>query len=152
MTGPRPTDFHLRPARPEDLAPTLALLASACLPVAGVEQAFERFVVAEHGERIIGVAGLEVYGTDGLLRSVAVAEEWRGRGLGGALTGEILARAARDGLAAVYLLTETAEAFFPRYGFRRIGREDASEHVRASPEFTELCPSSSAVMVRRLRP
>ena len=138
----------LRPARPEDLGSALALLADAGLPAAGVSEWFERFVVAEDRGRIVGVAGLEVYGTDGLLRSVAVAEDWRGRGLGGALTEEVLSLGARAGLSAVYLLTETAEGFYPRHGFVRIEREQASDAVKASAEFRELCPASSVVMKR----
>jgi amino-acid N-acetyltransferase len=143
-------DVVLRPAQPEDLADVLALLEQAGLPVAGVEESFERFVVAEHDGRIVGVAGLEVHGSDGLLRSVAVADDWRGRGLGGALTEEILLRCSRDGLTAVYLLTETAASFFPRYGFVRIERESASDAVKQSAEFRELCPSSSVAMKREL--
>lgn len=141
---------NLRPTRPEDLAAVLALLEGAGLPVAGVDEWFDRFVVAEHDGRVVGVAGLEVHGTDGLLRSVAVADDWRGRGLGGALTDEVLARCSRDGLSAVYLLTETAENFFPRYGFVRIERDAASDAVKQSAEFRELCPSSSVAMVRQL--
>jgi len=144
------TDAVLRPARPEDLAPALKLLEDAALPVVGVEEWFDRFVVAEHDGRVIGVAGLEVHGTDGLLRSVAVADDWRGRGLGGALTDEVVARASHDRLSAVYLLTETAENFFPRHGFVRIERDAASDAVKQSAEFSGLCPSSSVAMVRQL--
>lgn len=141
----------LRSARPEDYTTVVALLESARLPVAGVDEWFTRFIVAEDDGRIVGVAGLEVYGTDGLLRSVAVADAWRGHGLGSALTNEVLRAATRDGITAVYLLTQTAETFFPRYGFRRITREEASDAVKASLEFRELCPVSSAVMVRSLQ-
>ena len=148
MSDSSGTEAVLRPARSEDLAPALALLENAGLPAAGVPEWFEHFVVAENGGRIVGLAGLEVYGTDGLLRSVAVAEDWRGRGLGGALTQEILALAARAGLQAVYLLTETAESFFPRHGFERIERTAVSAAVKASAEFRELCPASSVVMKR----
>ena len=91
-----------------------------------------------------------VLGPDGLLRSVAVADDWRRRGLGGALTDEVVARSVREGLAAVYLLTETAESFFPRHGFVRIERDAASDAVKQSAEFSELCPSSSVAMVRQL--
>ncbi|HEX7117591.1 MAG TPA: arsenic resistance N-acetyltransferase ArsN2 [Longimicrobiales bacterium] len=143
-------EWAVRRSRPEDLPPVLELLEGAGLPVAGVEEWFEHFVVAEAGGRIVGVAGLEVYGTDGLLRSVAVASEWRGRGLGRALTEAVLEAAAREGVSAVYLLTETAESFFRGYAFRRIAREEASEAVKASVEFREVCPASSAVMVRSL--
>lgn len=144
------SDVVLRPTRPEDLAAALELLKAANLPVSGVEEWFDRFVVAEHGGAIVGVAGLEVYGTDGLLRSVAVSADWRGRGLGGALTEEILGRSAQEGITALYLLTETAEGFFPRHGFRRIERDDASEGIRASSEFRDLCPASAVVMVRAI--
>ena len=138
----------LRPARPEDYDALLKLLESAALPVAGVDAWFDRFVVADSAGRIVGVAGLEVYGTDGLLRSVAVADDWRRRGLGDALTAAILQAAARDGITRVYLLTTTAAEYFPRHGFRRIDREEASDAVKSSLEFGEVCPASSVVMVR----
>lgn len=147
-----PGEVVLRPARPEDLPAVLALLEAAGLPTAGVAEWLPRFVVAEGAGGLAGVAGLEAYGDDALLRSVAVAEGWRGRGLGGRLTDAVLASAAAAGVRTVYLLTETAEGFFPRHGFRRIPREEASAAVRASAEFRELCPASSAVMARTLAP
>jgi len=140
----------LRPARPEDQDAVVGLVASAGLPTSGVEIGSAEFVVAEYGGRIVGVAGLETYGTDGLLRSVAVAEDWRGHGLGGELTRAILESARRRGLTDLYLLTETAADFFARFGFRPIRREDASEAVKASEEFRDLCPVSSTVMVRSM--
>ncbi|HET9984487.1 MAG TPA: arsenic resistance N-acetyltransferase ArsN2 [Longimicrobiales bacterium] len=145
-------DVVLRPARPEDLPAVEALLEAALLPTAGVAEWLPRFVVAERAGRIVGVAGLEVYGADGLLRSVAVDGDWRGRGLGRALTDEVLAVATREGVRTVYLLTETAERYFPRHGFRRIARQEVSEAVQASVEFRELCPVSSTVMARSLLP
>jgi amino-acid N-acetyltransferase len=138
----------LRPAKPEDQDAVVGLVASAGLPTPGVEIGLAEFVVAEYAGRIVGVAGLETYGADGLLRSVAVAEDWRGRGLGGELTRSILDAARRRGLTNLYLLTETAADFFSRFGFRPIRREDASEAIRASEEFRDLCPVSSTVMVR----
>lgn len=146
----REANANLRPTRPEDLPPVLKLLEDAGLPVAGVEEWFDRFIVAEHDGRVVGVAGLEVHGTDGLLRSVAVADDWRGRGLGGALTDRVLEHCTHDGLSAVYLLTQTAETFFPRHGFVRIERDAASDAVKQSVEFRELCPSSSVAMVHQL--
>lgn len=149
-SGERNAD--LRPSRPEDLAPVLLLLEQCDLPVAGVADSFEHFVVAEEDGTLAGVAGLEVHGTDGLLRSVAVRADRRGSGLGGALTEEIVTRCALEGLCAVYLLTETAARFFPRYGFRRITRSDVPDSIRSSAEFRELCPDSAAVMVRFIQP
>jgi len=150
MSDARVGSWPIRPARPEDCGAVIALLETAALPFAGVEDWIENFVVAEQAGRIVGVAGLEVYGRDGLLRSVAVADDWRGRGIGVLLTTRVLDVARRTRLRSVYLLTETAEAFFPRFGFRRIAREAASESVKVSREFSELCPASAAVMVLSL--
>lgn len=140
----------LRPARPEDLAAMLALLEREGLPTAGVGDWLRTFVVAVSGERVIGVAGLEVYGSDGLLRSVAVERGWRGRGFAERLTGEVLNSARREGIGTVYLLTETAAAYFSRRGFVRTERKAVSEAVRGSAEFRDLCPASAVVMAIRV--
>ncbi len=50
----------------------------------------------------------------------------------------------------MFLLTETAAHFFPRFGFRAISRGEVPESVRASLEFTTACPKSALVMERAL--
>jgi amino-acid N-acetyltransferase len=50
----------------------------------------------------------------------------------------------------VFLLTTTAEKFFPRFGFEQIAREDVPPSVQASVEFTSACPTSAIVMRKRL--
>lgn len=124
-----------------------ALLAEAGLPTAGVDESIDRFVVARAEGRLVGVAGLEVHGREGVLRSVAVDASWRGRGLGDRLTAAALGAARSGGLERVYLLTTTAERYFPRHGFRRVEREDPSPEVQQSVEFREACPASAVTMV-----
>ena len=128
----------------------LRLLEDSGLPVAEVAESLAGFVVAEEGERLVGLAGLEVHGPDGVLRSVAVDPDARGRGLGARLTERVLAASRDAGLRRVYLLTTTAESYFPRQGFRRIPRSAASSHVQRSVEFREACPASAVVMVLEL--
>ena len=99
------------------------------------------------GAVFVGVAGLEVHGGDGVLRSVAVEPASRGSGVGARLTGAILAAARRASLRRLYLLTISAEDYFPRYGFRRVPRDEASAAVRRSVEFREACPASAVAMV-----
>lgn len=140
----------IRRARPTDEPAIHALLVDAALPVAGVREALNHFVVSEAAGRLVGVAGLEVHGSDGVLRSVAVAPALRGQGLGARLTDRVLEEARSGGLARVYLLTTTAEAYFPRHGFRRIDRSEASEAVRRSVEFRDACPASAVAMVVEL--
>ncbi|MFZ5625172.1 MAG: arsenic resistance N-acetyltransferase ArsN2 [Gemmatimonadota bacterium] len=140
----------LRPARPADLDAALGLLAEAGLPTGGVREAFSEFIVAEVEGSLAGVAGVERYGDAALLRSVAVAPTWRGTGIGRALIDDVLGRVAASGVKDVYLLTTSAEHYFPRHGFRCIRRDEVPAAVQASGEFTSACPASATVMHRAL--
>jgi N-acetylglutamate synthase-like GNAT family acetyltransferase/protein-tyrosine-phosphatase len=140
----------VRPARKEDLAAVRQFLGEAGLPDAGVEEWLPQFIVAEHQGRIVGVAGLELYGPSALLRSVAVRAEYRGGGLGRALVDRLLIGARERGTRDVYLLTTTAESWFPRLGFAPITRDEVPEAVRRSVEFTSACPTSATVMRKSL--
>ncbi len=144
------TSAVLRAAAAADLPPVLGLLAAAALPTAGIPASLAGFVVAEQAGRLVGVAGVERYGTAGLLRSVAVDPSARGTGVGRALVERALGDARRNGVAEAYLLTTTAERYFPRLGFEPISREEVSPAVLASAEFQGVCPTSAVVMRRRL--
>jgi amino-acid N-acetyltransferase len=107
-------------------------------------------VVREDDGRVVGVAGLELYGEDGLLRSVAVDEDYRGQGLAAALVEAVLQRAQRVGLRSVYLLTTTSRDYFARRGFKDVAREQAPPAIRESWEFKNGCPSTAAFMRRQV--
>ena len=81
---------RLRPATPDDLPGVERLLRASGLPTDGVREALATFVVAEAGGDIVGVAGLELCCDNALLRSVAVAEAWRSRGVGRALVARVI--------------------------------------------------------------
>lgn len=138
----------VRRARATDLPQVEALLRAAGLPVEGVAESLETwFEVAEVGGAVAGVAGLESYGTSGLLRSVAVAAERQGAGIGETLVRRRLRDAKRRGVEHVWLLTTTAEPWFARFGFRTVERTDVPPEVQRTPEFSDLCPATAAVMV-----
>jgi amino-acid N-acetyltransferase len=99
---------------------------------------------------VAGAVGLEFYGEYALLRSLAVAREYRGRGLGRRLVARALEAAAGRGAREVYLLTVTAQSFFERLGFTAAAREDVPAPLRQSLEFREVCPASAAVMKKNL--
>jgi amino-acid N-acetyltransferase len=141
---------ELRGARSNDLPEVLALLRQAELPAAGVADSFSNFFVAEQDGTLIGVAGLEVYGPSALLRSVVVTDEWRGSGVGRSLIDLALAQAKERGIEDVFLLTTTAEHYFPRFGFVCVGRDAVSQGVKASIEFQTACPASAVVMRKKL--
>jgi amino-acid N-acetyltransferase len=140
--------FVVRAATPPDLAAVRALLAAAGLPTADVDAQFgARYAVALSGAgEVVGAEGVETYGRFGLLRSAVVAEAWRGNGVGEALTRDRLAWARASGLEALYLLTTTAAAYFPRFGFEPVARASAPAELQASSEFASVCPSSATVM------
>ena len=97
-----------------------------------------------------GVVGLELFGTVGLLRSLAVVSSRRSIGLGSKLVAHAEDYARNKGIKSLYLLTNTAEAFFKHRGYKRTGRDDAPLAIRETKEFSEICPVSSAFMVKHL--
>jgi amino-acid N-acetyltransferase len=134
-----------------DLPAIIALLTSANLILDGVEEIADSFLLAFQDGKLIGCAALEQYNKTALLRSVAIAEPARGSGLGKEIVRRTLDRARADGFENVVLLTSTAEGFFPRFGFRKINREDAPDSVKSSLEFRAACPQSATVMLMDLR-
>jgi len=141
----------VRAATSKDLPAVERLLTANSLPLEGVREALKDFVVAESGGDIVGVAGLEICGDDALLRSVAVSPDGRGKGVGRALVTRTIADADARGIRALYLLTTTAEDYFPSFGFAKIARENVPAGVRATTEFTTTCSASAAAMSLALR-
>jgi N-acetylglutamate synthase-like GNAT family acetyltransferase len=143
---------QLRPARASDLPSIERLLTTSQLPLAGVADSLPGFVVAESDGAIVGTAALEVCCDNALLRSVAVAPEWRSRGLGRALVTRVIADAEARGLRALYLLTTTAEHYFPSFGFQEVARSEVPGDVQGTEEFRSACPQSAVVMCRDCAP
>jgi amino-acid N-acetyltransferase len=146
------TRAEISPAIASDVGSVEALLEREHLPLDGLRDRAGHMFVARAGRRIVGCAALEMYAEGALLRSVAVDAEHRGTGLGSELTRTALGLAERLGVPAVYLLTTTAERFFPRFGFDVVDRADVPATVQSSVEFTHACPSSALIMRKRLWP
>jgi amino-acid N-acetyltransferase len=145
--------FQIEAACASDGDRVRALLAQNGLPLEGLGNHLETTLVARNREGdIVGSAALELYADGALLRSVAVAPQSQGRGLGQQLTDAAIRMARDRGAPAMYLLTTTAERFFRKFGFERIGRADVPPSVQASVEFTSACPSSATVMRKSLSP
>jgi amino-acid N-acetyltransferase len=141
--------LRAEPARPHDLRGALDLLGRSELTDRDVSEGWGHyFVVREDDGRVVGVAGLELHGEDGLLRSVAVDPDYRGQGLARSLVEAVVQRAARVGLRAVYLLTTSARDYFARRGFSDCERAEAPALIRESWEFRSGCPSTASFMKR----
>ena len=127
------------------------LLRSSGLPVDDLTpRMLEDFLLARGSDGVTGVAGIEQYGDTALLRSVAVDLSQRGTGLGTQLVEAMEKRAAERGVTRLYLLTTTADAFFAARGYRPAARESAPAAIRATSQFSEQCPVSSAFMMKEL--
>jgi amino-acid N-acetyltransferase len=141
--------LRAEPARAHDLRGALDLLGRSELTEQDVAERWGHyFVVHEDDGRVVGVAGLEVHGEDGLLRSVAVDPDYRGLGLAASLVEAAMQRAKRLELRSVYLLTTTARDYFARRGFADCPREEAPAAIRESWEYRVGCPSTAAFMTR----
>jgi amino-acid N-acetyltransferase len=140
--------MRIRKARDQDFEAVGSLLAANDLPVEGVKENFSSFVVAEDGGVVVGAIGLEKFGSVALLRSAVVSNDYRGSGIGRGLVEQILEVAGNDGIEELFLLTTTAEDYFPRFGFARTTRSAVPAAIKASAEFQGACPESATVMKR----
>jgi N-acetylglutamate synthase-like GNAT family acetyltransferase len=145
----------IRRATSEDLPAIEQLLKDSGLPTDGVAEIVrtesgDLFVAESVGDdtQLVGVAGLEICCNDALLRSVAVRPEWRSHGVGRDLVQRIVDQAESRGYPALYLLTMTAERYFPRFGFGRIERSAVPQGIADSVEFKSACPASATAMVK----
>jgi amino-acid N-acetyltransferase len=138
--------MKINPARPDDISAIRDLLANNEQPLEGFPDDC-RVVLALHNQnQVAGGIALEVHGNHGLLRSLVVDEKQRRNGYGSELVGTLLTEASALELDQVYLLTETAGDYFPRFGFELVDRRLIPPEVRKSVEFKGACPDSALAM------
>jgi amino-acid N-acetyltransferase len=138
-------------ARPR-LSAVVALLSSAQLPSGDLtERHCEHFFYTGAADAPDGLVGLELFGDVALLRSLVVDGAQRRGGAGSRLLAHAEAHARAHGVRQLFLLTTTAEEFFARRGFVRAAREIAPPAIRATREFSGICPASSAFMFKQLQ-
>jgi amino-acid N-acetyltransferase len=127
------------------------LLAAAELPSSDLtDEQLTEFFFCGSAAAPSAMVGLEIYGTAALLRSLVVSPNLRSTGLGSALVRRAEQQALTRGVRALYLLTTTAEPFFARLGYKRIDRREAPPSIQSTGEFADLCPTSSAFMIKQL--
>jgi len=128
-----------------------AALVKAALPADDVEDPRVLLWRFETVEGIpAGFGGLEVFGSDALLRSLVTLPPLRQTGMGAAMVAvlEIEARALK--CHAIYLLTGSDTNFFARLGYTACAHEDVPAEVRGSRQFAALCPPTAKAMVKRI--
>jgi glycerol-1-phosphatase len=141
---------RFRPAALDDAERVALLLDASGLSADGVAGRLGSTFVCDAGGTLLATFALLDEGAQGLLRSVAVREDVRGKGLGILATASAAGEARRRGIARLSLFSETAEGFFRALGFRTIPREELDPSIGESAHAREECAASAVAMVRDL--
>ena len=141
----------IRPGTPADLATATDWLGSAGLPIEDLTaDHMDAFLLAESGDKAIGMIGLEDFGAVGLLRSLVVDPRNRSAGLGRQLVAALEAKAVAQGIRELWLLTIDADNYFRNLSYEARERDDAPTVIRDTPEFSSLCPGDAVLMSKVL--
>lgn len=142
----------IKPYKEEDKTRVLELLSKTQLPIDDLNTLkLKNFLVAHSQDHnVAGVIGVEPFDETGLLRSLAVHNDYRSTGLGRALTIGLELMAHRLGIKTLYLLTTTATDFFIKLQYRVVQRADAPQAITGSREFSQLCPVSASLLQKEL--
>jgi len=141
-----------RLATTTDRPALIELLTQADLLTDDLPNDLGTFTLAFDADTLAGVAGVEVYGSIGLLRSVAVSPAYQSRQIGRQLIDAVYELAWDSGVVDLYLITTTAEGYFERLGFGGVERSNVPDAVAKTRQFSDLCPASSVVMIKRIEP
>ncbi len=107
-------------------------------------------LAVDRHDRLIGMAGIEVFGDDALLRWVAVAHGWRRKGIGRSLV-ERREDEARDlGANTIYVLTSSVTDYFRCLGYEPWAREAVPPAIAGHKQFRVFRPAAAECFRKRL--
>jgi N-acetylglutamate synthase-like GNAT family acetyltransferase len=127
-----------------------AALMKAGLPaddVSDPQLLFWRFETYE--DVPVGFGGLEIHGSDALMRSIVTLPPLRQIGLGAGIVASLEAEASARRCRALYLLTTSEVDFFAHLGFARCDRHKVPDGISSSAQFA-LSPADATVMLKHL--
>lgn len=127
----------------------LALLKKSNLPTEDISELTKLFVATNNNE-VVGTVGIEFYNDVALLRSLAVKDAYRSKGIGRQLVNHIETFAKLNGAKELVLLTTTATDYFSKRAYQNIERNNVPEEIKKSSEFSLTCPSSAIIMKKVL--
>ena len=140
----------IQSATPASRPAIIRLLEASKLPVEDLTPELSNFYIATDDDKLAGVAGLEIHGEYGLLRSLVVAPDYRNQKIADQLIRKLETTAKQMKLTTIYLLTETAPKYFSSKGFQTIHRNEVPPVLQQSSEFSHVCPASSIVMKKNV--
>jgi len=123
-----------------------ALLECCDLPFTDCGEHIQNFSGVIKSDNLIAIGALQYEDSVALLRSIAVHPDYRGQGLASEMTRHLIEQARSREVRQLYILTETAESYFSRFGFYPISRQVAPASIQATQQFESLCPSNAQAM------
>ncbi|GGD83350.1 hypothetical protein GCM10011514_54260 [Emticicia aquatilis] len=140
----------LKKVTSEKVSEVLALLTAANLPTNDIDEGVELFFL-EANEQVIATAGLEIKDKFGLLRSVSVLQNQKGKGYGQLIAQELEAYAKTQHIKQLYLLTTSAKEFFEqKCNYEVVERMNVPLEIQHSQQFSSVCPASAVVMKKNI--
>lgn len=143
-------ELNIRQARKNDLKNIITLLENNNLPTADITSSSIQLFVGTYNNETVGVIGIEIYETKGLLRSLAVRDGFKKLRVGTKLVDALFNNDCMNNVVDVYLLTETAPNYFTKFNFKKVERSRVPDIIMQTNEFKELCPASATVMHKGL--
>lgn len=140
----------LQPATDGNLSYVENLLEENDLPSKDVRSKPNCFYIACNDGDSVGIGGIEIYGTDGFLRSIVVERPARGDGVGAMICDVLETKAHSESVETLYLLTTTVPEFFANRGYIKIEGTDAPTMIQQTTEFNDFCPMSATCMEKPL--
>ncbi len=139
--------------QPEDFIQVSSLLEQSGLVTIDLQPGdLKQFLGLRQAKSIVAVGGALAFGQNGLLRSIAISRTLRGSGLGKEIVSQLELRVAASGIHTLFLLTETAAAFFMKLDYEVVSRSQVPDEICATAQFSEVCPESATCMKKQLPP
>ena len=143
--------MFIKKADQKDFAPARELLAESDLYNADIDGGSgHQFLIAWEDNNLIGTVALEVAGEVALLRSLAVKQDYRRKGVATKLVAAIESHAKSQHIKELYLLTLTAADFFSALGYQKTDRAGAPVSLQGTTEFRSVCPASAVCMTKKI--
>lgn len=139
-------DAFFEQAKRNQLNDVKDLLQKSNLPYNDIDEHFDNFVISLYKNKIIGVMGIEPYNKVGLVRSLAVNNDFRNKGIASKLLEKIIDYSKSKSVEEIFLLTTTASGFFFKFGFKIIDSDKMPDEIKNTSEFQDICPASSICM------
>lgn len=131
---------------PEERVFAKELLSEYHLPTDDIFSENVRLYGYFDNDNFLACVGLEEFDDAILLRSLAVKNQQATCGIGTKLTEFIGRYAYQQDKKPIYLLTDSADGFFSRIGYKQCERLNAPESIRNTKQFSELCADASLLM------